>query len=280
MRKLTAALPILLTLALALALLVNGPIPQWPEYHDFADARALGGIPRAADVLSNCGFAFVGIAGLAWLTPAARRRRLGAAWPGYALFLVALILTALGSGFYHLAPDNGRLVWDRIPIALACAGLLAGVRADTHAEGHSLALTAALAVGAITSVLWWHLSELHGRGDLRPYVFVQALPVLLVPLWQALARTPRNDRIAFGAAIVLYFVARAAEMNDRAVFDALGWVSGHTIKHLVATVAAAIIVAALVARTRATTSPITPAGSLPYAPRSSDTVPARGGVRS
>ena len=49
---------------------------------------------------------------------------------GYRLFLVGLLLTAFGSGLYHLAPDNARLVWDRLPIALACAGLLAAVRAE------------------------------------------------------------------------------------------------------------------------------------------------------
>lgn len=36
----------------------------------------------------------------------------------YAVVFAGLILTALGSGYYHLAPDNARLVWDRIPIMI------------------------------------------------------------------------------------------------------------------------------------------------------------------
>ena len=281
MTRLIARSPTLLILLLAFALLVYGPIAQWPDYHAFADERFFMAIPRAADVLSNLGFALVGSVGLLFLTLGARHWSLGDAWPGYALFLVALILTALGSGFYHLAPDNARLVWDRIPIALACAGLLAGVRADTHADGHAVAVTVALGVAAVASVLWWSVTETHGQGDLRPYFLLQTAPALLVPLWQALARAPRNDRLAFGSAIVLYFIARAAELNDRAIFETFGWISGHTIKHLVASGAAAVIVARLVARTRAATFySLTPAVPRPSSPRSSDTVPARGGAQS
>ena len=36
--------------------------------------------------------------------------------------------------------------------------------------------------------------------------------------------------------------AKIAELNDRALFEATGWLSGHTIKHLLATAAAATIV--------------------------------------
>ncbi|MDM5181921.1 hypothetical protein PO883_32625 [Massilia sp. DJPM01] len=41
-------------------------------------------------------------------------------------------LTAFGSSWYHLAPDDTRLVWDRLPIALACVSLprQAGKSAD------------------------------------------------------------------------------------------------------------------------------------------------------
>jgi hypothetical protein len=250
MKRLIANLPTVLTSTVVLALLLHGPIAQWPEYHAFADTRSLAGIPRAADVLSNIGFALVGVWGLVRLAPAGAHRSFGAAWPAYALFLAALILTAFGSGFYHLAPDNARLVWDRIPIALACAGLLAAVRAETHADGHALLLTVALALAGVASVLWWYFTETYGQGDLRPYLFVQLAPAMLVPLWQWRARAPRDDRLAFGAAIALYFVARLAELNDHALFAATGWISGHTIKHLLATVAAAVIVAQLEARVR------------------------------
>ncbi|HSN21277.1 MAG TPA: hypothetical protein VLS49_11400 [Usitatibacter sp.] len=123
---------------IAVAMLAHGPIAQLEHYHEFADTRGLFGIANASDVLSNAGFAVVALWGLIALWPHRREQALERGWPGHALFLAALFLTALGSSFYHLAPDNDRLLWDRIPIALACAGLLAAVHAETH-EGRAAA---------------------------------------------------------------------------------------------------------------------------------------------
>jgi len=243
-------LPTLLTGCAAVALLLHGPIAQPPHYHEFADTRALLGLPNAADVLSNAGFAVVGAWGLLALWPARRHPALAAGWPGYGLFLMALILTAAGSGYYHLAPDNARLVWDRLPIALACAGLLAAVRAETRPDASALRWTVLLAAGAVASVAWWILTEKHGQGDLRPYLLLQALPLLLIPLWQAAYHAPHDDRIAFGMAIALYVLAKAAELSDHALFSALGSMSGHTIKHLAASAAAAVLVTQLRRRVR------------------------------
>ncbi|HEU4372715.1 MAG TPA: hypothetical protein VFS02_04450 [Telluria sp.] len=92
---------------------------------------------------------------------------------GYRLFLVGLLLTAVGSSSYHLAPDNARLVRDRLPIALACAGLLADVRAECRANTDARAVTAWLALFAVASVAWWAVTEQRGAGDLRPYLLLQ-----------------------------------------------------------------------------------------------------------
>jgi hypothetical protein len=227
-------------LAAALAMFVHGPIAQFANYHAFADARAWLGIPHAGDVLSNVGFALVGLWGL-W---ALRGRQ-----HPWRLFLGAIVLTAFGSAFYHLAPDNDRLLWDRLPIALACAGILGAVYAETHDGVPSRWLMPALAAAAIASVLWWSLTERWGAGDLRPYLLIQGAPLVLVPLWQAIHRAPRADRVAFGIAIALYVAAKIAEVNDAAVLETLRVVSGHTLKHMLATAASAAIVANVVKRT-------------------------------
>lgn len=241
-------LPNGITLAAVAALALHGPVEQLPDYHRFADDTALLGLPHAADVLSNLGFALVAIWGALRLAPSRGHASLRRAWPGYALFLAALFLTALGSAYYHLAPDNPRLVWDRIPIALACAGLLAAVRAETHAGAHPLREVAALGLLAVGSVAWWTFTDQHGRGDLRPYLLLQGLPLVLIPLWQAIHGSSGRDRAAFGLALLLYLLAKAAELHDHELLAALGGLSGHTLKHLLATAAAALIVARLIRR--------------------------------
>lgn len=243
MKRLLPHLPLFVTLALAALLALHGPILQPDDYHAFADARPLLGLPNAADVLSNLGFAIAGIWGLL-ATGASIKASPGRA--GYTLFLVALVLTAAGSAYYHWQPDDARLVWDRIPIALACAGLLAAMHAETTRSAHGARHTALLAIAAVASVLWWHASA-----DLRPYLLLQILPLVLIPLWQWQGRAPRRERLGFGLAILLYVLAKAAELADHHVLDASALLSGHTLKHLLATTAAFAIVACLVRREQA-----------------------------
>jgi hypothetical protein len=222
-------LPSVLVAAAAVAMLAYGPIAQLPNYHAFADTRSWLGIARAADVLSNIPFALVGLWALA-------RRRSTLAW---GVFDAALVLTALGSSYYHLAPDDARLVWDRLPITLACAALIVAVYERTDAPRHVTLRLVALCVFGMASVEWWRET-----GDLRPYLLMQGAPLFLIPLWQSRARVPARERILFAAAIGSYAVAKLLEVRDRPMFEALGFVSGHTLKHLFAAAGATVIVVA------------------------------------
>jgi predicted membrane channel-forming protein YqfA (hemolysin III family) len=246
--RLLPRLPLVLTVLAVIALLLYGPIAQLAHYHEFADQRSALGLPNLADVLSNAGFALIGLFGLLRLWPMRRQPAISAGWAGYCLFLVSLFLTAIGSSFYHLAPDNARLLWDRLPIALACAGLLVGVRAETQTASGQYCYALLLVIAAVGSVVWWYFTELQGAGDLRPYLLLQGLPLVLIPLWHAIHRAPAADRRSFGMAIFLYVLAKAAELHDHELLETLGWISGHTLKHLLATAAAAVLVNRLVQR--------------------------------
>ena len=242
-------LPTIVVVGTIAILAVHGRIAQPAHYHEFADRSVISGIHHAADVLSNTGFAVVAIWGWLTLYPKRCDDRLCAGWPGYRLFLVGLFLTAFGSAFYHLAPDNARLVWDRLPIALVCAGLLVGVRGDVRPGSKTQIEAFALGTYAIACVVWWAWTDRNGADDLRPYLLLQGLPLVLIPLWQAIYRAPRADRVIFAIAMLLYVLAKVAEVFDHDIAAALGFISGHTIKHLVATAAAAAVVWGLVRRT-------------------------------
>lgn len=226
-------LPVSLIAVIALAMIISGPIPQLPGYHAFADQRTLGGIANAADVLSNLGFLAVGIYGLALIRRARGLQHLDDVRFSYGLFFVSLVLTAAGSSWYHLAPDNIRLLSDRLPIALACAALLAVVaRRHLDAPRCVNGLLVAFAVG---SVAWWGLS-----GDLRPYLLLQVAPMLAIPVVLVANRAPKGELTAFLAAIGLYALAKACELADSLLFVQLP-VSGHTLKHLLAALGALCI---------------------------------------
>ncbi len=241
-------IPTLLVIALCAGMLVHGPIMQFSNYHQFADQSDFRGIPHAADVLSNLGFAMVALWGIVRLWPLGSHPAYYAGRHGYALFLAGLLLTAFGSTYYHLAPDNARLLWDRLPLALACAGLLSAVRAENVDSAHGLRDTIVLGALAVSGVLWWRISDLQGGGDLRGYLLFQILPLLLIPLWQAIYRAPVADRRAFAMALMLYVLAKLAEIGDHQIFTVLHPVGGHTLKHLLAAAAAAVIVGRLIGR--------------------------------
>ena len=207
---------------------------QDPSYHRFADTRPLLGVPNASDVLSNLAFAAVGIAALLFLArrPDAfvdRRERL----PWVVLF-VGVALTSVGSAWYHLAPDNARLVWDRLPMTLAFMGLFAALLVERVSLRLGLALLPALLLAGLTSVAYWHVTETAGRGDLRPYFLVQFYPLLAIPLLLAVFPARYTGATNLVVALAFYLAAKVVESYDAAIYGLGGLVSGHTLKHLLA----------------------------------------------
>lgn len=226
---------------LALAFAVE-PIAQDPAYHQFADRRDFFGVPNALNVASNLAFLAVGVAGIA---RGMRSGLTGARWAWMTLFSGAL-LVALGSGYYHWAPDSKALVWDRLPMTLGFMGLFVALLAEYVDERlEKPLLVPALVLGA-ASVLWWRLS-----GDLRFYAWVQFMPLVTLPLLVALFRGRYTGRAYLLYALACYVGAKIAEALDRPVLEASGgWVSGHTLKHLLAALALFFIYLMLCRRER------------------------------
>src|SRR6267143_1258717 len=231
--------------------------PQPLSYHHFADQRSWLGVPNFGDVVSNLLFLLAGLSGLAFLSGKASRDRFidpRERW-AYVFVFVGLALTAIGSAYYHLAPDNARLVWDRLPMTIVFMPLVAAViteRIDVRLGLWLLPVLIAIGVG---SVLEWHFSEQRGSGDLRFYAAVQLYSLLA--LLTALLLSPRYSR---GSDLLVvagfYVLAKVLEAADRQIFSLGNLLSGHTLKHLAAGAAGLWIVCML--RKRRPISPPAP----------------------
>jgi hypothetical protein len=212
-------------------------------YHDFADKRAWLGIPNFADVASNFLFALAGFWGLLALSAKSSRVKFVDSrerWP-YRIVFVGLFLTAFGSAYYHLAPENARLVWDRLPMILAFMPLVAALIAERISVPAGVWLLPVLTAVGIASVLQWRASVVNGAGDLRFYAAVQVYAVLILPVMLLLP--PRYTRSSdFAVVFGLYVLAKIFESADRQIFSLGQVVSGHTLKHLAAGVAGLWIV--------------------------------------
>ena len=166
----------------SIAVFCRPPIPQDPAYHHFADTRTVLGLPNGLNVLSNLAFAVVGLAGW-WVLRRGRAdlRDPRERWP-WGVFFFGVALTSLGSAWYHLAPSNETLVWDRLPMAVAFMGLFAAVIAERIDVRSGLRLLWPMVLLGVGGVLYWYFTQRSGDGgDLRPYVLVQFYPVLAIP---------------------------------------------------------------------------------------------------
>lgn len=244
-----------LLLAGLVILLAIDPIPQDPAYHLFADTRGFLGIPNFGDVVSNAGFAIAGIFGLFVILGRQRSRifkqRLDV-WP-YLIFFTGVALISVGSAYYHLEPSNERLLWDRLPMSVAFMAFCSAVIADRiqNRLGNTW-LLALLVVLGILSLVYWHVTELQGHGDLRFYAFVQFYPILMLPVVLWLFPDHRYTAGRFlGWVIAWYALSKVLEYYDKEVFNLFGHiVSGHTLKHLAAGAGALVVLWMLSAQHR------------------------------
>lgn len=230
-------------------------IPQPGSYHQFADSRPFAGIPNAGDVLSNLLFLPVGIAGLYFVF----RSPTGSAgaWSGschrfwYGVFFTAIVLTTAGSSWYHLAPDHFRLLWDRIPIAMACGSLLICIVTERAGSGFARWIAPPWFLFVMASPVYWYWSELSGAGDLRFWGLAQFFPALAIPLLTILFPPQFTLGKYYFFAIGLYAVAKGLEALDGWILIATGMVSGHSLKHIASAGAAAMLWMMLRARSAA-----------------------------
>lgn len=243
-RAARAGLLLVLAVATAAVLAAMPPIPQPLAYHNFADRRSLLGIRNFLNVASNVAFLLVGAAGVlfVWRAPpypeGPHFRCRAERWP-WLVFFLGTALTAVGSAWYHLAPDNARLVWDRLPMTLGFMSLFAVTIAERVDLRVGLRLLGPLLLAGLASVLYWNWTELGGAGDLRPYAAVQFLPLVAIPIMVLLFPPRYTGGGGILIALAWYGLGKLFEEFDNRIYDLTGnIVSGHSLKHLAAATSA------------------------------------------
>jgi len=244
-----ALLGVSLFVIIAVFLFVD-PWPQPQSYHAFADNRSLLGIANFWNVASNAVFLIPGIAGLWMLGSGNHPGIVSGLNPAYHILFIGVLLTAFGSGWFHLAPDNDTLFWDRLPMTIAFMSLFAIIVGEHVSESLGRrSLWPLLVVGA-ASVFYWDYSESQHAGDLRLYGLVQFLPMLLIPAILLMYRSVFDKTRFIWLVFLLYALAKVFEQLDATLY---GWgevISGHSIKHVCAALGPIVLIFGGVRRRR------------------------------
>lgn len=212
-------------------MIVTPAIPQSQEYHNFADQRKFLGIPNALNVVSNFPFLVVGLIGivLCYHGNYFKLSLQGELW-GWTCFYIGVAAVAFGSSYYHLKPNDARLVWDRLPMTLAFTSIIGIFIIERIDERKGTLSLIPLLLAGIISILYWRFFD-----DLRPYAAVQFVPCLAIPLMAILLPPMYTHSTYWLWAAGFYLLAKIEEAADKPIYN---WthhiVSGHTVKHLCA----------------------------------------------
>ena len=199
-------------------------ITQNPEYHQFIDQRSFMGIPNAMDVLTNILFLIVGALGV---RDVMKKNELTK--NSWRLFFIGILLIAPGSAYYHWAPDNFTLVWDRLPMSIGFMALYIAVLAEHVDLKSERFLWWALLIGLV-SVLVWAVTT-----DLRLYFWIQYSAFVTIPMILLLFPSRYSHKGWIGYSLLLYGFAKWAEAKDRMIFaGTCEMLSGHSLKHILA----------------------------------------------
>ena len=223
------------SVALAIAIALWGPeLTQFENYHAFADQRIWAGLPHAMDVLSNLPFAVAGVWGQYRVVEMSKDQGWDARNSLASVFFAGLVITAIVSSSYHLAPDDLGLAWDRCGMVVAFAGLMGMAVADRISPRSGIAIAALTLVTGPASVYVWATT-----GNLTAWAVSQGGGMLLVVVLSMLRPVSGAWRIPLFWVIACYAFAKSLELGDHVVFEATQWaVSGHSLKHIWAACAA------------------------------------------
>ncbi len=188
------------------------------SYHNFVDKRKFMGVNNAMNVLSNLFFLYPAI----YLLTKQHKNK--------TKFLALIIFgLAITSAYYHMNPNNHTIFMDMIFV----------VSLNTFVLSYFVDETLGYLIGilGIASVFLWNVTN-----DIRPYALLQ-IGILIFCCFK-LYETPAQDYIL--PIIGVGISVRLVEMLDSQIYKLTNkLISGHTLKHILATIQIYIVIQAL-----------------------------------
>lgn len=192
------------------------------SYHNFVDKRKFMGVNNAMNVLSNLFFLYPAI----YLLMKQNKDDIATKTKFLALTIFGLAIT---SAYYHLKPTNHTIFMDMIFV----------VSLNTFVLSYFVDETLGYLMGilGVVSVVLWNVTN-----DIRPYALLQ-IGIALFCCYK-LYETPAQGYILpiLGVGISV----RLVEMLDSQIYKLTNkLISGHTLKHILATIQIYIVIQAL-----------------------------------
>jgi len=230
-----------ITLLAVIAVFLIRPIAQDPAFHNFADGRSILGIANFWNVMSNVPFFIIGVLGMILPLVKKPQAMFAELRINYFMFFLGIFLTGIGSSYYHSNPNSDTLVWDRLPMTIAFMSFFAIIIGEYISVRKGRIFLFPLIGTGFLSIGWWVISADAGMDDLRFYMLVQFLPMLLIPLMLFMFPKKFSTNLFVWLVMLAYVIAKVFEAFDYSVYSSLQFISGHSIKHLFAAAAPAVL---------------------------------------
>ncbi|XP_072998545.1 uncharacterized protein [Typha latifolia] len=212
-----------------LLILVTPRIPHSPSLHLFADMRNFLGVPNTLNVLTTFPFLLVGVPGLVLcLSGSCFGISLKGEVFGWALFYAGNAAVAFGSAYYHLKPDDDRIVWDRLPMMISASSVLSILVIERVDERIGISCLFSLLLLVLVSIACERTFD-----DLRLCMMFHLIPCIAIPAMVFLFPPKYTHSRFWILASGFYLLARFEGVADKKVYSVNRYfISGHSLEHL------------------------------------------------
>ncbi|KAI9118423.1 hypothetical protein K1719_010755 [Acacia pycnantha] len=204
-------------------------IPRSPYHHHFLDMRNLLGVPSTLNVITNFPFLVVGVLGLVFTLEGGvfNISSQGEAF-AWALYYAGIVGIAFGSAYYHLKPDNSRVLWDTLPMMVAYAFLFSCLVIERIGQRIGLCCLFTLLFASFLSVAYERIYS-----DIRFCVIFQLILPFAIPGVAFMYPSRYTHSTYWFWSTGIYLLAKFEAVADKKIYYVNSYIiSGHSLEHL------------------------------------------------